>query len=88
MQVPLALHPGSRLLDCGCKRSVSAQDPQDQGLSTEQILLLQRDKGQGTRDKHKREDRKEGKGTRERGGCVCARGQRTNSGQRGESWGL
>ena len=33
---------------------VSAQDPQDQVLSTKEIYLPQRDRGQGIRDKDRR----------------------------------
>ena len=47
---------------------VSAQDPQDQVLSTKEIYLPQRDRGQGIRDKDRRwRMREKGKGTRERG---------------------
>lgn len=43
-----------------------AEDPQDQVLSSKEICLPQRDEGRGIRDKDKREDKEEGKETRER----------------------
>ena len=49
------------------KGKEAAQEPQDQVLSTKEMNLPQRDRGQGTRDKDRRwRTWEKGKGTRER----------------------
>lgn len=44
------------------KEKVSAQDPQDQVLSTKEFHLLQRDREQGIRTKIETEEEREGEG--------------------------
>jgi hypothetical protein len=59
------------------EKKISAQD---QVLSTKEMYLLQRDSGQGIRDKDRRyRMREKGKGTQERGRGTCLGGQRTAS---------
>jgi len=64
------------------KGSVSAQDPQNQVLSTKEIHFPQKDKGHGLRDKDRRQGmREKGKGMR-REEDICLRvGQRAASGE-------
>lgn len=64
------------------KGAVLAQDPQDQVFSPKEIYLPQRDKGQGMKDKDRRQKISEkGKETKERGKrYLSGGGQRTVSG--------
>ena len=51
----------------GLKESILAQDPQDQVLSTKEMYLPHRDRGQRIKDKDRRQRmREKGKGIRER----------------------
>jgi hypothetical protein len=56
---------------------IGSGTPQDQVLSTKEICLSHRDRGQGMRDK---EEEEKGKETNERGRGICSGEQRTASG--------
>ena len=68
------------------KGKVSAQDPQDQVLSTKEIDLPQRDRGQGVRDREEIGNEGEGEGNEEGVRMFVLKGLRTASGQQGQTW--
>ena len=60
----------------GLKESILAQDPQDQVLSTKEMYLPHRDRGQRIKDKDRRQRmREKGKGTRESRKSIWPRGK-------------